>query len=271
MGGDRVPAPEAVPEGVAFEVERFEWTHDHRLELAGRWYGLRGHRFVRPALTVDAGDDRRRILADLEHKPWAAQDGEEWIAAFPWEGAPVDLAGAELAVAPSLAVQLPPPRGPGRRRKAPLPRPDPTPEAPVPADPATVRHLEAELADAQAAIRRLTAELDEPRARAASERGEALERAEREREAALAQRDRAVDARAALLRQRDASRAARDRAAAPVDELASPTAPSPRRPGTGREDARRTSALALWGQRFAALVALMALAAVVYTLLHNVV
>jgi hypothetical protein len=56
-----------------------------------------------------------------------------------------------------------------------------------------------------------------------------------------------------------------------VDELASPTAPSPRQPGAGREDARRTSALALWGQRFAALVALMGLAAVVYTLLHNVV
>src|SRR5918996_4261697 len=60
----------AVPEGVAFEVDHFEWIDD-RLEVSGRWYGLRGHRFVRPALTVevdDDGDERRRMLADLEHK-----------------------------------------------------------------------------------------------------------------------------------------------------------------------------------------------------------
>src|SRR5215207_6266183 len=197
MGTDRVPAAEAVPEGVAFEVERFEWTTDGRLELCGRWYGLRGHRFMRPALTVDAGDARRRMLADLEHKPWAAEDGEEWIAAFPWEGEPLELAGAELAVAPTLAVDLPPPRYPNRRRKAGAPptagprpaRRPPTPEPatpaatsepatprnpepaapaappePAPPDRAATRRLEAELADAHAAIRRLDAELSEAQA-----------------------------------------------------------------------------------------------------------
>ncbi|MEY2535492.1 MAG: hypothetical protein QOF29_3402, partial [bacterium] len=98
---------------VAFEVERFEWTARDRLEVAGRWFGLRGHRFMRPSLVVDAGDDRRRLLALLEHKPWAADDGEPWVAAFAWEGEPLDLAGAELAVAPSVAVELPPVRAPG--------------------------------------------------------------------------------------------------------------------------------------------------------------
>src|SRR5215207_5311881 len=202
MGTDRVPATEAVPEGVAFEVERFEWTTDGRLELCGRWYGLRGHRFMRPALTVDAGDARRRMLADLEHKPWAAEDGEEWIAAFPWEGEPLELAGAELAVAPTLAVDLPPPpppRHPDRRRKAgppptdgprparrspgagggtPAPpepparesepatpeSPEPTSPEPAPPDRAAIRRLEAELSDALAAIRRLDSELSDAQA-----------------------------------------------------------------------------------------------------------
>ena len=107
---------------MAFEVDHFEWIDD-RLEVSGRWYGLRGHRFVRPALTVevdDDGDDRRRMLADLEHKPWAADDGTDWIAAFPWDGEPVELARAELAVAPTLAVDLPLPRLPrGHKRASP--------------------------------------------------------------------------------------------------------------------------------------------------------
>ena len=81
--------PEVVSNGVTFEVERFEWVGD-RLEVTGRWYGLRGHRFVRPVLVVQAaGDEQRRLLALLDHKPWAAEDGDEWIAAFPWEGDPV--------------------------------------------------------------------------------------------------------------------------------------------------------------------------------------
>ena len=116
-----------------------------RLEVTGRWYGLRGHRFVRPVLVVQAGDEQRRMLAVLEHKPWAADDGEEWIAAFPWEGEPVELTAAELAVAPSLAVDLPvpqrprrAPQGAGARRGAaagpPRPGAEPAPAtAPAPA------------------------------------------------------------------------------------------------------------------------------------------
>jgi hypothetical protein len=231
MGAGRVPASVAGPEGVAFEVERFEWTNDGRLELMGRWYGLRGHRFVRPALMVDAGDDRRRILADLEHKPWAAEDGEEWIAAFPWEGEPVALAGAELAVAPTLAVELPAPRHPGRRRKAgPPPTPGPRPES---AERATVRHLEAELAEARATIRRLTAEVDDAREQQAAEAERAPEsqldheavRSERDEAvrsgaAAMQERDEALDARATANWERDAARAERDAAKVQHDRAA---------------------------------------------------
>jgi hypothetical protein len=106
--------PEVVSNGITFEVERFEWVDGDRLEVRGRWYGLRGHRFVRPVLVVHAVDERRRMLAVLDHKPWAAEDGDEWIAAFPWEGDPLELTAAELAVAPSLAVDLPVPRVPGK-------------------------------------------------------------------------------------------------------------------------------------------------------------
>src|SRR4029453_2969823 len=101
--------PDVVSNGVSFEVERFEWVDGDRLEVTGRWDGLRGHRFVRPGLVVQAGAEqrrervvpgrcsgrggnrfvgpvlvgqagggRRRRRGMLEHKPWAADDGEEW-------------------------------------------------------------------------------------------------------------------------------------------------------------------------------------------------
>lgn len=86
-----------------FELEQFERSGD-RLRVSGRWSGVRGMRFVRPSLSL--GD--RRILAVLDHKPWAPEEGVQWIAEFPWEGDPrdIDLAKAELSVAPSIIVSL---------------------------------------------------------------------------------------------------------------------------------------------------------------------
>jgi hypothetical protein len=96
---------------VTFEVERFDWVGDDRLEVAGRWFGLRGHRFLRPTLDVEVDGHHRRLLALLEHKPWAADDGEDWVAAFGWQGEPVQVPGAELAVGPDLIIELPAPAG----------------------------------------------------------------------------------------------------------------------------------------------------------------
>jgi hypothetical protein len=214
--------PEVVSNGVTFEVERFEWVDGDRLEVTGRWYGLRGHRFVRPVLVVQAADEQRRMLAVLDHKPWAAEDGDEWIAAFPWEGEPLELTAAELAVAPSLAVDLPVPRVPGQRGTAPTgsegplharrgsvepkakPRrkpaaaapPDPPPASPAPAEsvtPEEVAALRAQLASEQASVRRLAAQLEEAHqglaaARAAADDHDALAA---ERDAAIAARDEA--------------------------------------------------------------------------------
>lgn len=108
-------------EPVSFELERFE-LDGQRLELTGRWYGVRGRRFVRPSLTVAREGGTARSLAVLEHKPWAASEGEAWTAVFPVE-ALGELREPELAVAPDIAVALPalepaPTRGRAKRSRA---------------------------------------------------------------------------------------------------------------------------------------------------------
>jgi len=203
-------------------------------------------------LVVQAGDEQRRMLAVLEHKPWAADDGEEWTAAFPWEGSPVELRSAELAVAPSLAVDLPVPQVPGGRRKAPpapdgplparrspaeaAPEPEPAPPAPAGAtaresvSPEEVAALRAQLASEQASVRRLAAQLEEAHqglaaARSAADDHDALTR---QRDAAIAERDEArartnldhdaiVEERDTAVHERSAALYARDEA---LDERA---------------------------------------------------
>jgi hypothetical protein len=101
------------------EIERFEWTAPDRIEIAGTWSGLRGHRFIRPTLALKGGEDEpKRLLALLEHKPWPADDGADWIAAFPWEGPIVKFGSAELSLGTGFDLTLPPPRmRPGKPRR----------------------------------------------------------------------------------------------------------------------------------------------------------
>ncbi len=103
--------PGAASSEVDFELERFERTAEDRIEISGRWYGLRGRRFVRPVLNLNAGGSRRRAIALLEHKPWAADDGKTWLAAFRWPEGAGEIQGAELEVGPGLVVELPAPGG----------------------------------------------------------------------------------------------------------------------------------------------------------------
>ena len=97
--------------GAEFELERLV-VEDGRMLVCGWWSGVRGMRFVRPALIVDG----RQVLATLEHKPWAADGDGAWTAAFPWDGEQdVDIGGVMLSVAPSVEVPLDrdlPPLGP---------------------------------------------------------------------------------------------------------------------------------------------------------------
>ena len=71
---------------LTFELEHFEWRGEDRLEVTGRWYGLRGQRFVRPTLHVREGSRRRRMIAVLDHKPWPPEADTPWIAAFTYRG-----------------------------------------------------------------------------------------------------------------------------------------------------------------------------------------
>mgnify|MGYP007135521523 CR=1 FL=1 len=121
------------PRRVAFELERFELA-DGRLELTGRWFGVEGRRFMRPSLILRGDEGEMRLLADLADKPWAAENGEPWRAAFPCDGELDADDDAELTVAPDLTVELRVPdaarsRRDGRRRKSnPKPRADAEPK-----------------------------------------------------------------------------------------------------------------------------------------------
>jgi hypothetical protein len=76
--------------------------------VAGRWFGVRGRRFVRPTLTLVHKGDAVRALADLEHKPWAPEDGEVWTAAFSVDHGLEGAREIELSVAPDIVVGLRP-------------------------------------------------------------------------------------------------------------------------------------------------------------------
>ncbi len=210
------PVPEVdVP---TFEVDRFAWADGGRVEVIGRWYGVRGRRFFRPTLEV-AGF--RPLLAVLEHKPWAPLDGADWIAAFEWDGERGDLADATLAVAPDIAVELGKPSGTrskSRFRRAAPATPaasasdttaptGPSPTAPAPS-PASGRDPSPPGDD----LRRERDAAVEARDFALRERDDAVEM----RDAAIRARDEAIEARDAAMRRssaagRDVETAAADR------------------------------------------------------------
>jgi hypothetical protein len=93
------------PRGVQFALDSFELA-DGRLVVSGRWFGVSGRRFVRPVLQADG---QRRLIAVLDHKPWYAEDGAPWLAAFPGDG---PAGPVRLQVAPDIVVELPA-AGPG--------------------------------------------------------------------------------------------------------------------------------------------------------------
>lgn len=227
--------------GVSFELERLDLEGDE-LVVTGHWSGVRGLRFVRPALVVDD----RRILASLEHKPWAPSLDRTWIAAFPWDRDDVDVGRLKLAVgsqvtvplddAPSAAIKSdaspavlesgsgrePAPVTPIRARAS--QRPEPEPESrPAAAAPAAASATATAAAPAPVpvaapdAVAQLEAELDAVRCErdALVRRLEESERLAREREQRASDESAALDE---LARARTTAERDRDRALAQLAE-----------------------------------------------------
>lgn len=105
-----MPVETTAASAAVLEIERFEWVGPERIEIVGYWSGLRGRRFMRPTLVLRGEGEPKRLLALLEHKPWSAADGAEWIAAFPWEGDLVKFGSAEMNVGSGIDLDLPAPR-----------------------------------------------------------------------------------------------------------------------------------------------------------------
>ncbi len=91
---------------VEFQLARFEVIGD-RCQVQGRWFGVRGRRFMRPALTAEVDGESIRLLADLADKPWTAEDGEPWQATFLFTLERAQFQEAELTVAPDVTITLP--------------------------------------------------------------------------------------------------------------------------------------------------------------------
>ena len=185
--------------GVSFELERLELEGDE-LVVSGFWSGVRGLRFVRPTLV----SDDQRILATLEHKPWAPSSDAPWMAAFPWDGGDVDAGRLALDVAPQVIVSL----GAGAIAVAPTPTVTPAPVALHEPAPARTHRPQLATAAEPPPVRAPDAPIDH--------RVDDLERArvgaERDRDRALAQLAEAVAAREAAVRTRARMEIAHDEA-----------------------------------------------------------
>jgi hypothetical protein len=229
-----MPVETTTAGAAVLEIERFEFATPERIEIVGYWTGLRGRRFMRPTLILKGEGEPKRLLALLEHKPWSAVEGSEWIAAFKWEGDVVSFESAEMNVGAGLDLELPAPRmrpgKPARFRKrveardasrpVELPKPkargvvsetpktDPDPEAtqPMPAAPA---------ADSPAASAAAPTAKDVPGADAALEAriGEAKAAADRlrtERNELRRERDQALEKLRTLRAELESERQARE-------------------------------------------------------------
>jgi hypothetical protein len=239
---------------VAFELDRFELVGGDRCELQGRWFGVRGRRFMRPSLTIVVDGQSTRLLADLADKPWAAEDGEPWRAAFACPVDGDDLLEAELTVGPDVTIVLPAPnrragtakkrpsRGrtdpsrllSGRRSSGPSPveaPPVPDQTRPSRRKPPTSSDAESgdlmrDLAGARTELRRLQRQLDQAEAakvQAAARLEEAaadLAAMTRERDTAQAAHDRMVAEHEFLRQERDGLAGELDTAQRERDEFA---------------------------------------------------
>jgi prefoldin subunit 5 len=274
------PAEETARE-VSFELDQWALVGADRLELAGRWFGVRGRRFVRPMLTLSVGDESQRSLADLEHKPWAAEEGEPWTAAFPLEATPAELEAIELAVAPDITLSMPLPAGTGGRSrpKSTAKRGTESREATDALRAEAERARNGQLDAAENRIGELEAERDDLK-RELDRFHDELEQVHAEHEQLNAELDRLRADRRALREQRDRVRIEFDRVRGERDELASAehVVRAPSHPQTAavtrapryEPPPRRRRRKANWGGRVLAVLVFLSVIAALLVLVHHV-
>src|SRR3954447_19676912 len=92
---------------VSFELDSFAWAGPERLEVGGRWSGLRDHQLGNPELIVELKDHIVRLSPLSRAPPRVGTDGE-WSAAFFWpERRPMSLGPARLECASGIVAELP--------------------------------------------------------------------------------------------------------------------------------------------------------------------
>jgi hypothetical protein len=197
-GGHSDPGPPRVTERPAFELELFEWGAPDRLDVAGRFVGVREAPADAPVLVVRGAEAVHRLPALSDGLSRPPEDGKRWTATFVWQTAPVPFDGAQLELGADIVVELPqpgpkgfePPRVLEVRRTpeshGPAAPAEPAPRSDVPEGGVGRVHLQAELLAAQQEVRELRTSLQQAQeelSRAQEDLG-----AERERRAADAAR-----------------------------------------------------------------------------------
>ncbi|CAA9491679.1 MAG: hypothetical protein AVDCRST_MAG69-1384 [uncultured Solirubrobacteraceae bacterium] len=105
-GGAGIRSPDRpLREDLVLELERFAWAAPDRLEVVGRFTGLRNGRYDQPILVVHGADGAHRLPAAGE----PPVEGAVWHAEFAWREAPVAFAVAELHLGPGVVLELPAP------------------------------------------------------------------------------------------------------------------------------------------------------------------
>lgn len=188
------------PVATAFELDELRMEHD-RVVVRGRWSGTRGMRFVRPTLLVGG----REVLAALDHKPWAPDEGALWTAAFPWDGPVIAPDEAALAVTPAVTVPLVPGGPAAGRPRLPAAAPRSVPVTPPPSVGPSARRTEDELADALRRLERVEQERDEALATARRLRDDLEDADGRRRSAESALEGAVADRRRAEMQRDDAA------------------------------------------------------------------
>src|SRR4051794_37559757 len=90
-----------------FELERFSWIAPDRLQLCGRFTGLRRAPMVPRELVVQGDGGEQRLPAAPDSETDSPQEGRRWRVDFRWEDTPIAFDSATLVFGDEMRVVLP--------------------------------------------------------------------------------------------------------------------------------------------------------------------